>query len=62
MYKVLHNDVAVAVTETINEAILVVQTLEAGLDRLTQHSPYTIVKAWELRFLQKSIIIRASQQ
>ena len=45
MYKVLHNDVAVAVTETINEAIMVVQTLEAGLDRLTQHSPYTIVKA-----------------
>lgn len=45
MFKVLHNDTAVAVTNTINEAIKIVQTLEAGLDRLTQHSPYTIVKA-----------------
>ena len=45
MYKVLNKDTAVAVTETINEAIMIVRSLEAGLDRLTQHSPYTIVKA-----------------
>ena len=41
----MHHDTCVGVTNTINEAIKVVQTLEAGLDRLTQHSPYTIVKA-----------------
>lgn len=45
MFKVLNNDTAVAVTETLNEAITIVRSLEAGLDRLTQHSPYTIVKA-----------------
>jgi len=45
MFKVLHNDTAVAVTETISAAILIVRSLEAGMDRLTQHSPYTIVKA-----------------
>ena len=45
MYKVLNNDTAVAVTETINEAIQIVRSLEAGLDRLREHSPYTIVKA-----------------
>ena len=45
MFKVLHTDTAVAVTETLNEAIMIVRSLEAGLDRLTQHSPYTIVKA-----------------
>jgi len=45
MYKVLNKDTAVAVTETINEAIMIVRSLEAALDRLTQHSPYTIVKA-----------------
>ena len=44
MYKVLHDDTAVAVTETIDEAIMIVRSLEAGLDRLTQHSPYTIIK------------------
>jgi hypothetical protein len=45
MYKVLNKDTAVAVTKTINEAIMIVRSLEAGLDRLTSHSPYTIVKA-----------------
>lgn len=45
MFKVLHNDTAVAVTKTLNEAITVVRSLEAGMNRLTQHSPYTIVKA-----------------
>jgi len=45
MYKVLNNTTAVAVTETINEAIQIVRSLEAGLDRLREHSPYTIVKA-----------------
>ena len=45
MFKVLNKDTAVAVTETLNEAIMIVRNLEAGLDRLTQHSPYTIVKA-----------------
>jgi hypothetical protein len=45
MFKVLNKDTAVAVTETLNEAITIVRSLEAGLDRFTQHSPYTIVKA-----------------
>ena len=45
MFKIMHHDTCVAVTETINEAMKVVRTLEAGLDRLTQHSPYTILRA-----------------
>ena len=45
MFKVLNKDTAVAVTQTLNEAIMIVRSLETGLDRLTQHSPYTIVKA-----------------
>ena len=45
MFKIMRHDTCVAVTETINEAMTVVRSLEAGLDRLTQHSPYTIIKA-----------------
>lgn len=45
MFKIMRHDTCVAVTETINEAMKVVRTLEVGLDRLTQHSPYTIIKA-----------------
>ena len=45
MYKIMHHDTCVGVTETINEAMLVVRTLEAGLNRLKQHSPYTITCA-----------------
>lgn len=45
MFKVMHHDTCVAVTATINEAMKVVRSLEAGLDRLKQHSPYTILRA-----------------
>ena len=45
MFKIMHHDTCVAVTETINEAMTVVRSLEAGLDRLKQHSPYTILRA-----------------
>ena len=45
MFKIMRHDTCVAVTETINEAMQVVRTLEAGLNRLTQHSPYTILRA-----------------
>ena len=45
MFKVMHHDTCVAVTTTIDEAMKVVRTLEVGLDRLNQHSPYTIIKA-----------------
>jgi len=49
MFKVMRHDTCVGVTETINEAIMIVRTLEAGLDRLTSHSPYTIQKAEGVR-------------
>ena len=49
MFKIMHHDTCVGVTETINEAMQVVRTLEAGLNRLTQHSPYTILKAEDVR-------------
>ena len=45
MFKIMHHDTCVAVTETINEAMQVVRSLEAGLDRLVSHSPYTILRA-----------------
>ena len=45
MFKVMHHDTCVAVTQTINEAMLVVRSLEAGLDRMISHSPYTILRA-----------------
>ena len=44
MFKIMRHDTCVGVTETINEAIAIVRSLEAGLDRLTQHSPFTILK------------------
>lgn len=45
MFKIMHHDTCVAVTETINEAMQVVRSLEAGLDRMISHSPYTILRA-----------------
>ena len=45
MFKIMRHDTCVGVTETINEAINIVRSLEAGLDRRTQHSPYTILRA-----------------
>lgn len=45
MFKIMRHDTCVGVTETINEAMTVVRSLEAGLDRLKQHSPYTILRA-----------------
>lgn len=45
MFKIMHHDTCVATTQTINQAMTVVRSLEAGLDRLKQHSPYTILRA-----------------
>ena len=45
MFKIMRHDTCVAVTQTINEAMKVVRSLEAGLNRLKQHSPYTILRA-----------------
>ncbi len=45
MFKVMHHDTCVEVTNTINEAMMVVRSLEAGLYRIISHSPYTILRA-----------------
>ncbi len=44
-YKVMEHDTCVGVTDSINAAIMLIKTLESKLDRLTTHSPYTIIKA-----------------
>jgi len=45
MYQVLNNGTVIINAEDLNTAIRFVQSLEAGLDRLKSHSPYSIVKA-----------------
>lgn len=45
MYTILNNGTAVIDCDDLQTAIRFVQSLESGLDRLKQHSPYTIVKA-----------------
>ncbi len=42
MYQVLNNGTILINADDLQTAIRFVQSLEAGLDRLTQHSPYTI--------------------
>jgi len=44
MYTILNNGTAVINCDDLQTAIRFVQSLESGLDRLKQHSPYTIVK------------------
>jgi len=45
MFTILNNNTAVINCDDLQTAIRFVQSLESGLDRHTQHSPYTIVKA-----------------
>ena len=45
MYTVMHNGTALVNCDNMETAIRFVQSLESNLDRNTQHSPYTIVKA-----------------
>jgi len=45
MFTILNNNTAVINCDDLQTAIKFVQSLESGLNRLTTHSPYTIVKA-----------------
>lgn len=45
MYQVLNNGTVIINAEDLDTAIRFVQSLEAGLDRLKGHSPYSIVRA-----------------
>lgn len=44
MYTIMNKQTAVIDCDTLQTAIRFVQSLESGLDRNTQHSPFTIVK------------------
>ena len=49
MYTVLRdNQTAVASCDDLNAAIKLVQSLESGLDRRREHSPYTIIRTEDL--------------
>ena len=45
MFTILNNNTAVINCDDLPTAIRFVQSLEAGLDRIKSHSPYTIVKS-----------------
>lgn len=45
MYTILRGKTSVIDCDDLQSAIRFVQSLESGLNRLTSHSPYTIVKA-----------------
>ena len=45
MYTILQGKTPVIDCDDLETAIRFVQSLESGLNRLTSHSPYTIVKA-----------------
>lgn len=45
MYTILKGKTAVIDCDTLQTAIRFVQSLESGLNRLEDHSPYTIVKS-----------------
>lgn len=45
MYTILNNGTAVINCDDLQTAIRFVQSLESGLNRLTSHSPFTIVRA-----------------
>ena len=47
---------AVMICEELTDAIKCVQALEAGLDRYTQHSPFTIVKEDSLSRTQRACV------
>ena len=42
MYKILKNGEAIAETNDLATAVSIIRMLESKLNRLTQHSPYTI--------------------
>ena len=44
MYQILKNKTVICETDDLSAAIKIVQTLESGLIRFTDHSPYTINK------------------
>ena len=44
MFTILNNNTAVIDCDDLQTAVRFVQSLESGLDRVKQHSPYTIVK------------------
>jgi hypothetical protein len=45
MFTILNNNTPIIYCEDLQTAISTIKTLEAGLDRLKQHSPYTIIRA-----------------
>ncbi|NCZ64668.1 MAG: hypothetical protein EBY62_13000 [Cellvibrionales bacterium] len=47
MYQILKNGTLVINAQDLQTAIRFVQSMESELDRATQHSPYTIVRAAE---------------
>jgi len=48
MYTILRGKTAVIDCQDLQTAVRFVQSLESGMDRLEQHSPYTIVKTSNL--------------
>jgi hypothetical protein len=47
MYQVMNNGTTIINAQDLQTAIRFVQAMEAGLDRLSQTSPYTIVRVEE---------------
>lgn len=47
MYNVLNSGQLYSVTETLEEAVSLVQALESGMNRYLEHSPFTVVPAEE---------------
>lgn len=45
MYQILKHKTVICQTVDLAKAIKIVQTLESGLDRFKEHSPYTIYKS-----------------
>ena len=48
MYTILRGKTPVIDCDDLQSAIRFVQSLESGLNRLTDHSPYTIVRATDV--------------
>ena len=47
MYNILMSGQLYSVAETLEEAVRLVQQLESGMNRLLEHSPFTITLAEE---------------
>ena len=57
-YAVIKNgETAMMICNELTDAIKCVQSLESGLDRNTQHSPFTIVKADTLTCAQAEMVL-----